>query len=107
MSGCYGVHLQRLQAVVVQCTELDVSVAQYVGVGGVALLVGLNEVAVCIHVCNINISFLCEVPQVMGVAWDYGILGNKTRLKTSFQYSFTKLTWVHGISSASHTCRTR
>ena len=63
MSSCYGIHLQRLQAVVVECTELDVSVAQYVGVGGVALLVGLNEVAMCIHVCNINISFQVQFPK--------------------------------------------
>ena len=45
MTGGYGVHTQDLSAVAMQCTELDASVAEDIGVGGVALLVQLKEVA--------------------------------------------------------------
>ena len=46
MTGCYGINTQIVETVVVECSKFDVSIAEDVGIGGVASLVAVKEVAV-------------------------------------------------------------
>ena len=92
MAGCYGVNLQVTPTVVMQCAEFDVPVAQDIGVGGVASLVGLYR--------------MTESEFQFQMSW-IGVMGLDPHLNTSFQYSLTKSARVKGMRSAAQSSLTR